>query len=240
MTSTWEYVFGKTKRNPFGPRTLPDGTTYTPNEELPGHKGIIAGSIFEPVPGGRHVILGAGSVLCKEFRKAMALKNPEEKFRFVTDKVLPKMMFESDETYKVADYLNKENMEYLLRDAKIVYIMHEFEYSLSVWKDKWPKFMRLVLDICIKNKSKLVFLDNDYIYSEDEVGNMTEESKQNPSSKKGQVRLEICNMMFNEIKAGKLTGMIVRSAELYGVWIKEKSSKLMVMVYKRLKVRICR
>lgn len=67
-----------------------------------------------------------------------------------------------------------------------------FEYKLKVWEDKWPKLMRAVIDACIKHKAKLVFFDNVYLYDNNAIPHMTEESAINPPSKKGMVRKRNC------------------------------------------------
>jgi len=57
---------------------------------------------------------------------------------------------------------------------------------------------------------KLVFVQsNPYIYSDTEVGNMTEESVIEPSSLKGKVCKEVTELITNEIKAGRVNAMIM-------------------------------
>jgi nucleoside-diphosphate-sugar epimerase len=60
-----------------------------------------------------------------------------------------------------------------------------------------------------------VFFDNVYSYGLVK-GAMTEETPFNPASKKGEVRAKIATLLLDEIKAGNLQGMIVRSADFYG------------------------
>ena len=64
--------------------------------------------------------------------------------------------------------------------------------------------MRATIDACKKNNAKLVFFDNVYLYDINAIGHMTETSAINPPSKKGRVRMEIANMMMDEVKAGNL------------------------------------
>jgi nucleoside-diphosphate-sugar epimerase len=93
--------------------------------------------------------------------------------------------------------------------------------------------MRTVLDACIMNKSKLVFFDNIYIYDKNAIPHMTEDSIMDPPSKKGLVRKEIADMLLHEVKSGKLTALIARSADFYGP--DTKTSFLIELVYKNLK-----
>src|SRR3546814_20198708 len=64
-------------------------------------------------------------------------------------------------------------------------------YDSRIWKREWAMVMRNVIDACIAHKSKLVFFDNVYLYDEDEMPRMTEESRINPPSRKGKVRLQL-------------------------------------------------
>ena len=170
-----------------------DGRTYNAGEEL--MKGVTPGEIFQNKEGKegqsppmRHTVFGSGSMVAKEMRKALAARDPTIRVRFVNDKYIPKQLFESDETWKV-DYMVPEAVDYIISGSTHVYLLNEFEYSTRVWKEKWPKFMKQVVESCIKHKAKLIFLDNDMVYAESAVGNMTEDSPLDPPSKKGKVRV---------------------------------------------------
>jgi nucleoside-diphosphate-sugar epimerase len=71
------------------------------------------------------------------------------------------------------------------------------------------------------------------MYDKNAVGHMTEESAINPPSKKGMVRKEIADMLLNEVKLGKLTALIARSADFYGPG--NDKSMLNETVYKNIK-----
>ena len=115
----------------------------------------------------------------------------------------------------------------------MVNLLIGFDYKLKVWQDKWPRLMRATVDACIKHRAKLVFFDNVYLYDKNAIPHMTEESPVNSSSKKGKVRQQIAEMMMNEIKNGKLEGLIARSADFYGPH--NEKSVLQEMAYKNLK-----
>ena len=93
--------------------------------------------------------------------------------------------------------------------------------------------MRATIDACIKHKAKLVFFDNVYLYDINAIPHMTENSTINPPSKKGRVRREIADMLLNEVKSGKLTALIARSADFYGP--NNERSVLVDLVYKNMK-----
>ncbi len=173
-------------------------------------------------------ILGAngtiGSVLAKE------LTAYTSKIRLVSRN--PKKVNASDELFP-ADLSDPNQVDKAVEGSEVVYLLVGFEYKLSVWQDKWPKLMRATIDACIKHKAKLVFFDNVYLYDVSEIGHMTESSKINPPSKKGAVRQQIAEMLMQEVKAGKLTALIARSADFYGP--KNEKSFLLELVYNNLK-----
>lgn len=172
-------------------------------------------------------ILGAngtiGTVLAKE------LKTYTDKIRLVGRN--PKKVNDSDELFP-ADLSQPGNIEPAVAGSEIVYLVVGLEYNLKVWEQTWPKLMRATIDACKKHDAKLVFFDNVYMYDESEIPHMTEESKINPPSKKGAVRKQIADMIMDEVRAGKLTALIARSADFYGP--DNKNSFIYQMVYKNM------
>ena len=173
-------------------------------------------------------ILGAngtiGSVLAKE------LKAYTNQIRLVSRN--PKKVNEIDELFP-ADLSDVSQVEKAVEGSEVVYLLVGFDYNIKVWQDKWPKLMRATIDACIKHKAKLVFFDNVYLYDINAIPHMTENSVINPPSKKGEVRKEIADMLLNEVKSGKLTALIARSADFYGP--NNDKSYLLEMVYKNIK-----
>ncbi len=173
-------------------------------------------------------ILGAngtiGSVLAKE------LVSYTNKIRLVSRN--PKKVNESDELFS-ADLSDPAQVDSAIAGSEVVYLLVGFEYKLSVWQDKWPKLMRSTIEACKAHNVKLVFFDNVYLYDKSAIGHMTEESKINPPSKKGKVRMEIAEMITKEVEAGKLTALIARAADFYGP--KNEKSFLIELVYANIK-----
>jgi len=173
-------------------------------------------------------ILGAngtiGSALAKE------LTTYTDKIRLVGRN--PKRINDTDELFP-ADLSDGQQVERAIEGSEVVYLLVGFDYKLKVWQDKWPRLMRATVDACIKHHAKLVFFDNVYLYDKNAIPHMTEESPVNPSSKKGKVRQQIAEMMMNEIKNGKLEGLIARSADFYGPH--NEKSVLQEMAYKNMK-----
>ncbi|NOZ47352.1 MAG: NAD(P)H-binding protein [Chlorobi bacterium] len=163
-------------------------------------------------------ILGSGGVIGIELAKALSAYTKE--IRLVSRN--PKRVNQSDQLFS-ADLLNPDELEKAVKGSSIVYIAVGFPYNLKVWKESWPKFTKSVIDACIKNKCKLVFFDNIYMYDKNYLNGMTEETPINPPSEKGKIRTEIFNMIMNAVKDGKLTALVARSADFYGPGIKNTS-----------------
>lgn len=158
----------------------------------------------------KHTILGAGGTIARELSKNLAESNIN--IRQVGRN--PVKINPSDELVK-ADLLNYKEVETAVAGSDVVYLTAGLPYKVKTWQTLWPIVMKNTLDACKKNNCKLVFFDNVYAYGKVE-GKMTEETPFNPISKKGEVRAKIATMLLDEIKAGNLTGMIVRGADFYG------------------------
>ena len=173
-------------------------------------------------------ILGAngtiGSLLAKE------LTAYTDKIRLVSRN--PVKVNEGDELFP-ADLSDPLQVDMAVQGSSVVYLLVGFEYKLSVWREKWPRLMRAVIDACKRHQSKLVFFDNVYLYDQSAMSHMTEASPVNPPSRKGEVRRQIAEMLMQEIKDGKLTALIARSADFYGP--RNERSFLIEVVYKNFK-----
>lgn len=173
-------------------------------------------------------ILGSGGAIGTELAKALT--------QFTTNIRLvsrnPKKVNETDELVS-ADLLNPDALQNAVKGSTIVYVTVGFPYSLKVWRENWPRFMKNVIAACQANNSKLVFFDNIYMYDKNHLNDMTEDTPINPPSKKGRIRAEIAKMIWDQVNAGKLTALIARSADFYGPSIKQ-TSMLTEMVFKKL------
>ncbi len=173
-------------------------------------------------------ILGAngtiGSVLAEE------LKMYTDKIRLVSRN--PRKVNESDELFP-ADLSQPGMVEMAVAGSDVVYLVVGLEYKLKVWEVEWPKLMKATIEACIKHNARLVFFDNVYMYDINAIPHMTEDSLMNPPSKKGAVRMQIAQMIMDEVKAGRLMALIARSADFYGP--DNDNSFLTEVVYKNLK-----
>lgn len=163
-------------------------------------------------------ILGSGGAIGVELAKA--LKEFTDEIRLVSRN--PKKVNTTD-VLMPADLLNAEDVRSAVKGSSVVYVTVGFPYSVKVWQESWPAFISNVIAACEEYHSKLVFFDNIYMYDANSLNGMTEETPINPSSKKGKIRAQIAQMIMNEVKAGKLTALIARSADFYGPGIRNSS-----------------
>jgi nucleoside-diphosphate-sugar epimerase len=115
-----------------------------------------------------------------------------------------------------ADLLNSSELDAAVAGSDTVYLVAGITYKVKIWQEQWPVIMKNTINACKKHGAKLVFFDNMYCYDPKHVGHLTENTPVNPESQKGKVRAKIAQMILDEIKAGKLTAMIVRAADFYG------------------------
>ena len=163
-------------------------------------------------------ILGSGGAIGIELAKALI--NYTKDIRLVSRN--PQKVNPDDELVS-ADLLNPKEVAAAIKGSEVVYVTIGFEYSAKIWKSTWPRFMRSVLDACLDERCKLVFFDNVYMYDPDHLNPMDEQTALNPSSEKGKIRLQIIQMIQEEIQTGELKALVARSADFYGPGIKNTS-----------------
>lgn len=168
-------------------------------------------------------ILGSGGAIGIPLAKE--LKNYTDKVRLVARH--PKKVNESDELFP-ADLMNAEQVNKAVEGSDVVYLTVGLKYSIKTWQKEWPVIMSNTINACIKHNARLVFVDNVYAYAPDEIPHMTEESQIAPKTKKGKVRAQLLNMIFDSIKKNGLTALVARSTDFYGPNVKTGFLNLMV------------
>jgi nucleoside-diphosphate-sugar epimerase len=176
----------------------------------------------------KQTILGAngtiGSLLAKELRAYTG------NIRLVSRN--PRKSDPADELFP-ADLTQPGQVDRAVAGSSVVYLVVGLEYSLKVWRGKWPRLMRETLDACARHGARLVFFDNVYMYDRSAIPAMTEDSLINPPSEKGKVRAQIAEMLLQDARAGKVKALIARAADFYGPG--NEKSFLMELVHKNLK-----
>ncbi|MBI5325932.1 MAG: NAD-dependent epimerase/dehydratase family protein [Ignavibacteriae bacterium] len=156
------------------------------------------------------VILGANGVIARGLAKNLTAYT--DKIRLVSRN--PVKVNEGDEIFS-ADLTNIEQTLKAVEGTSVAYLTVGLKYDIKIWQVQWPIIMKNVIDACINHNTKLVFFDNVYLYGKVD-GWMTEQTPVNPSSKKGEVRAKISEMIINEFNKGSLKAIIARSADFYG------------------------
>lgn len=155
-------------------------------------------------------ILGAGGIIGRELAKS--LPRYTDQIRLVSRS--PRKINPTDEIMP-ADLLNGEQVMKAVQGSQVVYLTAGLPYDLKTWQSQWPVIMTNVIEACIRHNARLVFFDNVYSYGRVN-GWMTEDTPMNPSSKKGEVRKKIDNMIMDKIESGNLQAIIAKAADFYG------------------------
>jgi nucleoside-diphosphate-sugar epimerase len=172
-------------------------------------------------------ILGSGGAIGIELAKALLTYTTD--IRLVSRN--PKKVNATDSLFS-ADLSNKEQVFKAVEGSEIVYLLVGFDYNTKLWQQKWPPLITNVIDACIAHKAKLVFFDNVYAIGGNNVNHITETSPISPSSKKGEVRAIVDQLILDAIQKKKLNAIIARSADFFSEV--KGNSLLMNMVYDNL------
>jgi nucleoside-diphosphate-sugar epimerase len=156
-------------------------------------------------------ILGAGGGAGTEITRELSKYTKD--IRVVSRN--PKKVNETDQLMK-ADLTDPAQLDKAVEGSEIVYVTIAFPYSIKVWRELWPKFMRNLIETCRKHKSKIVFVDNVYMYDPKYLSDMTEETPINPVSEKGEVRAEVTKMLMVAVEKNKVEAIIARAPDFYG------------------------
>lgn len=163
-------------------------------------------------------ILGAGGAIGISLAKALSTYTKD--IRLVSRN--PKKVNQTDQLL-AADLTISEEVIKAIKGSDIVYVTIGFPYSYKAWKELWPSFIKSVIQGCRENNSKLVFFDNIYMYDPNYLSGMDEQTPVNPSSKKGEIRASVAQMIMDNVQNGSLTALIARSADFYGPSVEQVS-----------------
>jgi nucleoside-diphosphate-sugar epimerase len=155
-------------------------------------------------------ILGAGGIIGTELAKS--LPKYTDHIRLVSRH--PKKINHTDEIVSV-DLLDAKQVMAAVKGSDVVYLTAGLPYNIKTWQSQWHVIMENVIEACLEQNAKLVFFDNVYAYGRVN-GWMTEATPMNPSSKKGEVRKKLAEMVMDAISREKLKAIIARSADFYG------------------------
>jgi nucleoside-diphosphate-sugar epimerase len=115
-----------------------------------------------------------------------------------------------------ADLLNPADAERCIEGSTHVYLCVGLPYSSAVWEAQWEVLMRNVIAACEKTESRLIFLDNVYMYSPPLPVPFDETTPQAPVSRKGRVRKRVADLLMTAMEEERIRGLIGRAADFIG------------------------
>lgn len=175
-----------------------------------------------------HTILGANGNIAQIVSQEL-FKNGIKVRQFSRH---PRKVNDSDDLAS-GDLLDSLAVSNAISGSEVVYLLAGIKYVSKIWEEEWPIIMRNTVEACITHGAKLVFFDNMYSYSPEEVGHLTEESSMHPKSRKGKVRKEILDIIWKAVDDKKLVALVARAADFYGP--EASNSVLHEMIIKRMK-----
>ncbi|MEB2784324.1 NAD-dependent epimerase/dehydratase family protein [Algoriphagus persicinus] len=158
-----------------------------------------------------HTILGANGNIAKIVSAELARSGISVRQFSRT----PKKVNTSDELVS-GDLLDATAVSQAVKGSEVVFLLAGIQYKSTVWERDWPIIMKNTLDACIAHGAKLVFFDNMYACDPSQVSHITEETSLNPQSRKGKVRKQILDMLWAEVKSGKISAIVARAPDFYG------------------------
>lgn len=164
-------------------------------------------------------ILGSGGIIANELAKELR-NNYTDKIRLVARN--PVKCHQDDELYP-ADLTDPTQTSRAIAGAEVAYLTIGLPYKAKDWAHLWPLVMENVIQGCREHNCRLVFFDNIYMYDRDKFSFIDENTPIRPTSKKGQVRAEIAQMLLDAVKSKAITGLIARCADYYGPSIDRNS-----------------
>ncbi len=116
----------------------------------------------------------------------------------------------------VADLYDPANVREVTRDAAVVYQSAQPYYY--EWPEKFPPLQKSILEGLTDSGTKLVLVENLYMYGETEGKPITEDMPYNPHTRKGRVRAQLSEAALQAYKEGKLRVTIGRGSDYFGPW----------------------
>jgi nucleoside-diphosphate-sugar epimerase len=115
-----------------------------------------------------------------------------------------------------SDLYDLAKVREVTRGAKVVYQASQPPYS--EWPEKFPLLQKSIIEGLSGSDSKLVLVENAYIYGDTQGKPMTEDSPHQAHTRKGRVRSEISKTAFAAHKEGRLRVTAARGGNFFGPW----------------------
>jgi len=152
----------------------------------------------------KHTILGANGIIGRTL--AEHLRSLDTSVRFVDRAPATS---QGDTIH--ADLLDLEQTRHAVADADVVHFAVGLPYDNAVWATQFPAILKNVIAALEGSYSRLVFMDNVYMYGKVN-GAMTEDQAHNAATVKGLARKNL----IDQLSASKIDYVVARSADFYG------------------------
>lgn len=160
----------------------------------------------------KHVVLGTGAIgraVTEELVKrgeAVRMVNRSGK----TDEVPAGVEVVASDLYDPA------KVREVTRGAKVVYQAAQPNYNQ--WPEKFPLLQKSIIDGLTGSDTKLVIVENLYMYGDTEGKPMMEDTPYHAHTRKGRARAEISRAAFNAHKGGRVRVTSARGGNFFGPW----------------------
>lgn len=114
------------------------------------------------------------------------------------------------------DLYDPANVREVTRAAQVVYQASQPGYSQ--WLEKFPLLQKSVIDGLAGNNTKLVLVENLYMYADTNGKPLTEDTPYNAHTRKGRVRGEISRAAFQAHEEGRVRVTAARGGNFFGPW----------------------
>ncbi|MBX3240953.1 MAG: NAD-dependent epimerase/dehydratase family protein [Chitinophagaceae bacterium] len=156
-------------------------------------------------------ILGANGQIAEELVRELH-RNFTTNIRLVSRN--PKKINDTDQLFP-ANLLDTQTTENAVEGSDIAYLTVGLPMNAQMWTEQFPVMMKNVIEACKKQKCKLVFFDNTYMYAKTNEP-QTEESPFVPVGQKSTVRAKMAAMLLDEMNKKSIEAVICRAPEFYG------------------------
>jgi nucleoside-diphosphate-sugar epimerase len=116
----------------------------------------------------------------------------------------------------VLDLYDQAKVKEVTRGAKVVFQAAQPNYNQ--WPEKFPLLQKSIIDGLTGSDTKLVLVENLYMYGEINGKPMTEETPYNAHTRKGRVRAEISKAAFKAHQDGRVRVTSARGGNFFGPW----------------------
>ena len=122
----------------------------------------------------------------------------------------------------VTDLYDPASVREVTRGAKVVYQSAQPNYH--EWPEKFPPLQKAIIDGLSGNGTKLVIVENLYMYGETNGTPMTEDMPHKAHTRKGKTRSEMSRAALAAHQEGRLKVAIGRGSDFFGPWGMEQTT----------------